>query len=1726
MRVARLAGLLSLSVFFTPPGLANNVQGAWSAPSPWPLIAAHAVLTPDGRVLTYGTDGNGKQTGFFIYDVWDPSAGLGGGHLTLPNMTGTDIFCSSQLVLAQTGSIFLAGGDNFVNGATTNTGNNNTNVYTPADDSLARGNNMNRARWYSSSTTLLNGEVYIQGGSGGGDLPEVRSTSGIYRLLPNAVTSNLASNFPRNFLGPDGRVFGFDTSGKMYYVSPGGNGLVEMAGNLPGATSWTSSAVMFRPGRILQTGGASSATLIIDINGPSPVVTSSQAMSTQRQWVSATVLPDGRVLGTGGSAVENQLSGVNNVAEIWNPDTGQWLQGSAGTNARLYHSGALLLPDATVLIVGGGAPGPLVNLNAEIYYPPYLFASGGGPAARPSIISAPDTVVPGETFQIGTSSATGISRVTFIKTGSITHSVNMDQRFLELPFTAVGAMLDVQMPARAADIPPGYYMLFVLNGQGVPSMARMMRVGVTVADLPTANSTQAIGGAGGGPFQLSCDVGEVLVGVRGSTATYVNQVGPRCVRINQSGQWIGSPVERGITGTAGTTTYSKTCPVNSAISGFGGRSSQYVNQLDFECRTLTSTGGVTGVGTFLGAVGPATGTAVGPYRCDGDVPAYGLIGRSGSWMDNFAMQCRRATTTFVNTPPTLGNPGAQSSTQGAAVDVPVTASDVDGQALSFSATGLPDGLQVNPSTGRITGSPTTLGDYTVTLTVSDSIASTSVTFGWAVTGQPPFTLNPLPAPQPREVSTPVTYTASSANGTNVLYMWSFDDGTPPTAYSSSPTMVHTFAQPGVYFVTVTALSEGVPAQSETVTQTIYLPLTANRPTASTNIAYETRAAGDRVWVVNQDNDSVTVINAATNAKAAEIGVGNAPRSLAIAPNGRVWVTNKFSSTVSVIDPASLSLVQTITLPFASQPFGVAFAPVGGTAFIVLEASGRVLKLDASSGSVLGSASVGPNPRHVSVNSDGTLAYVSRFITPQLPGEATATVQPGSSGGEVVTLSTGSMVVMNTITLQYSNKPDFEIQGSGVPNYLGALAISPDGASGWVPSKQDNVLRGTLRNGANINFQNTVRAIGSRVDLANATEDLASRVDFDNASLASAAVFDRYGTYLFVALETSREVVVMDAHGHWEIFRFNVGRAPQGLAISPDGQRLYVNNFMDRTVGVYDVSRLTSLGESNVPAVTNVSTVASEALSAQVLLGKQLFYDARDTRLARDAYMSCASCHNDGGQDGRTWDLTGMGEGLRNTIALRGRGGSAQGFLHWSGNFDEVQDFEGQIRALAGGTGLMSDAAFNTSTRNQPLGTPKAGVSTDLDALAAYLGSLSSFASSPRRNNDGTMTAAAVAGREVFRAQNCASCHSGSAFTSSGAANLHDIGTIKPSSGSRLGGPLTGLDVPTLRDVWASAPYLHDGSAPTLADAVVAHNGVALSGTDLTNLVAYLEQIGDQETTAPTPNRAPTITNPGAQNGSTGTAVNLAISASDPDGNPLTYSATGLPAGLSIGNTTGRITGTPTTKALYNVTVTVSDGQANASASFTWDIVTPDTTAPTTPSGFSLTLSNGQPSLSWSASSDAVGVVGYIISRSTNGTEGPEIARTPNRSWIDTSVQEGTTYTYAVRAYDAAGNVSGRTSLKSIKASQAPTTPTGVTISLSNGDPRLSWNASTDNVAVVGYIIYRSTNGGKGSEIARTSSSTFTDTSARSGRRYYYNIRAYDAAGNMSSRSTIVSIRAQ
>ncbi|MCB0093420.1 MAG: hypothetical protein KDE54_36270, partial [Caldilineaceae bacterium] len=335
-------------------------------------------------------------------------------------------------------------------------------------------------------------------------------------------------------------------------------------------------------------------------------------------------------------------------------------------------------------------------------------------------------------------------------------------------------------------------------------------------------------------------------------------------------------------------------------------------------------------------------------------------------------------------------------------------------------------------------------------------------------------------------------------------------------------------------------------------------------------------------------------------------------------------------------------------PFASQPYGIAFAPDGSAAFVALEATGTLLKLNPATGAQLASVDVGPTPRHLSILADSSRVYISRFISPQTPGEETASPQLTAGGGEVVVVNASTMSVVQTIKLQYGDRPDTEANGRGIPNYLGPAVISPDGVAAWVPSKQDNIARGMQRDGQNLNFDHTVRSVTSYIDLNSNQEQFVYRVDHDNGGVASSGQFDRYGAYLFVALEGSRQVAVIDAYARGELFRIDVGRAPQGVAVSPDGQTLYVQNFMDRSVSIYDISSLIAQGQNSISELATVDVVSSEQLTPQVLLGKQLFYDAADDRLARDNYISCASCHNDGGQDGRVWDLTGFGEGLRNT----------------------------------------------------------------------------------------------------------------------------------------------------------------------------------------------------------------------------------------------------------------------------------------------------------------------------------------------------------------------------------------------------------------------------------------------------------------------------------------------
>jgi hypothetical protein len=323
--------------------------------------------------------------------------------------------------------------------------------------------------------------MYIQGGRDtnavGTARPEIRKLDGTFELLANVDTSGWDWYYPRNWVAPDGRIFGFESFGRMWYIDPTGSGSATEVGRLPEANrGLDASAAMFAPGKILQAGGESNGAVVIDITSGTPVVTATQSMQQDRRYATATLLADGQVLVTGGSSQRNALVGISYNAEIWNPATGTWAIGSSEAVPRLYHSSAILLPDGSVLVGGGGAPGPLTNLNVETYYPPYLFTPDGQLAPRPIVAGAPDTLSIGQTFTLSVSNVAAVSKVGLVRTGSMTHNWNMNQRYVPLSFTAQGGQLTVSVPSNAPDAPPGPYLLFVISDTGVPSVGKIVSV--------------------------------------------------------------------------------------------------------------------------------------------------------------------------------------------------------------------------------------------------------------------------------------------------------------------------------------------------------------------------------------------------------------------------------------------------------------------------------------------------------------------------------------------------------------------------------------------------------------------------------------------------------------------------------------------------------------------------------------------------------------------------------------------------------------------------------------------------------------------------------------------------------------------------------------------------------------------------------------------------------------------------------------------------------------------------------------------------------------------------------------------------------------------------------------------------------------------------------------------------------------------------------------------------
>ena len=468
---------------------ASIAQGQWGALQTWPLVALTNVALKTGKYLIF--DGWQSPTPTM---VWDPVTNT----FTTVNAPAS-IFCSGISHLSD-GRVLVAGGFGSL-GITT------TSIFDPTTTAWTTAANMNLPRWYPSLLQLSDGRYAAISGnstdaSHWADTPEVYDpATNKWTLLSGVNTSQIhEEEYPFSDLMLNGKVFAMGPSEDVSYVLD------------VNAQTWTpvgpsgvvnGSVVMYRPGKILYSGGApsvitataaSATTAVIDTSAATPGWRQTASMNTARVYHTLTMLADGKVLAVGGEQSSDQTNVTSGVlsTEIWDPSTETWTTGASMAAARNYHSTAVLMPDGRVLVAGGGHEDSLTNpgqYSAQIYTPSYLLNG-----ARPTIGSATASTSYGGTITVTTPDAASISAVNLVSLAADTHQADMGQHFVPLTFTAGSSSLSVTAPGSAAIAPPGDYMMFVVKGNGVPSVASMVHVSsaaTTAPGVPTGVAASA-----------------------------------------------------------------------------------------------------------------------------------------------------------------------------------------------------------------------------------------------------------------------------------------------------------------------------------------------------------------------------------------------------------------------------------------------------------------------------------------------------------------------------------------------------------------------------------------------------------------------------------------------------------------------------------------------------------------------------------------------------------------------------------------------------------------------------------------------------------------------------------------------------------------------------------------------------------------------------------------------------------------------------------------------------------------------------------------------------------------------------------------------------------------------------------------------------------------------------------------------------------------------------------
>jgi hypothetical protein len=461
-----------------------NVFGVWTTLDYGsPINPVHVALMRNGKILVISGSGNYPGNNALTAGVWNPST-----QRMITFVISSDMFCNGMVVLPD--------GRPFVIGGTLSyqfTGLKSTALFDPVAGKFSAGPDMSDGRWYPTGTVLPNGTVMAISGLGTSGV--MNTTVEIYDPVKNSWSPAGAAFadvqfFPRQHVLPNGKVFesGWNPDTQMW--DPSSHVWTPVATTQFGQDRTYGTSVLFpltpangfKPKVIIMGGGPSTGSITattetIDLSAPKPAWVFGPTMVAPRIEMNATLLPNGKMLVSGGSTIDEDAATAVTSAELYDPDTNTLASAGKMAFPRLYHSNTILLPDATVLALGGNPIRGAYEGHIEIYSPPYLYNSSGVLAARPVIGSIPAKISYGATFNVSITSAAAIGAVVVMRAGAVTHAFNMDQRLVGLSFTPGSGTLTATAPANANLAPPGWYLLFILDTNGVPSIGKFVQIG-------------------------------------------------------------------------------------------------------------------------------------------------------------------------------------------------------------------------------------------------------------------------------------------------------------------------------------------------------------------------------------------------------------------------------------------------------------------------------------------------------------------------------------------------------------------------------------------------------------------------------------------------------------------------------------------------------------------------------------------------------------------------------------------------------------------------------------------------------------------------------------------------------------------------------------------------------------------------------------------------------------------------------------------------------------------------------------------------------------------------------------------------------------------------------------------------------------------------------------------------------------------------------------------------